>query len=184
MKLHSCAFHSHQIINTFVTFVSQNSNMYKVIIEGQEILVGQEDIDSLDVSFDKKNGLYHILRNGKSYRLNPLSATDNGKSQVLEINDLNIQTEILNPLDQQIESMGLTILEETKSKDIKAPMPGLILDIMCQEGEEIEEGKSLLILEAMKMENVIKAEGSGTIQKINKTKGETVEKGELIIEII
>lgn len=158
--------------------------MYKVLIKDQEITVTKEEIDNLDISFDKNQGVFHVLENGKSYQINHMEQSNGAKSQVLQINNLNINATILNPLDQQVESMGLSNIDDQKSKNIYAPMPGLILDINCEEGEEIEEGKSLLILEAMKMENVIKAEGSGTIHKIYKTVGETVEKGQLIIEIV
>ena len=158
--------------------------MYKVLIKDQEIVVTKEDLDNLDVSFDKNQGVYQVLKNEKSHQINHLNQSNGGKKQFLQVNDLNIEATILNPLDQQVESMGLSNIDEHKSKSIHAPMPGLILDIMCKEGEDIEEGNSLLILEAMKMENVIKAEGSGTILKIHKAVGETVEKGQLIIEIV
>ena len=157
--------------------------MYKVLIKGQEIIVTQKDVDDLDISYNKNDGFYQVLNDGKSHRISPIGNSNQGKLQLLQINDLNIEAVIYNPLDQQVEEMGLSNINTHKSKNIVAPMPGLILDIMCKEGEEIEEGKSLLILEAMKMENVIKAEGSGTIGKVHKSIGETVEKGELIIEI-
>jgi len=157
--------------------------MYKVLIKGQEILVSQEDLDNLNVSFDKKNDIYQVLEEGKSHQIAKISQSSQSKFQVLRINDLNMELSILDPLDQQVELMGLSQIDKQKSKNVSAPMPGIILDILCQEDEEIEEGKSLLILEAMKMENVIKAEGGGKIVKIYKEKGETVEKGELIIEI-
>ena len=158
--------------------------MYKVLIKDQEIIVTQEDIDNLDVSFDKNHGVYQVLKNGKAFKINHIEQSIEGKQQSLQVNDLNIDAVILNPLDQQVESMGLSNIDDQKSNSIHAPMPGLILDIMCAEGDEIEEGNSLLILEAMKMENVIKAEGSGTIFKVHKAVGETVEKGQLIIEIV
>jgi len=158
--------------------------MYKVLIEGQEINITQEDLDNLNVSFDKNKAIYQVLVNGRSHYISQISQANHGKFQQLQINELNIEATVLDTLDQQIESMGLLNIDDHKTKNIIAPMPGLILDIMCEEGEEIEEGKSLLILEAMKMENVIKAEGSGTISKIHMSKSETVEKGQLIIEIV
>ncbi len=157
--------------------------MYKVLIKGQEIIVTQEELDNLDVSFDKDNAIYQVIDNGISHNIKSLDESNHGKVQLLQIDDLNMEATILDPLDQQIKSMGLSNIDEQKSKNIIAPMPGLILDIMCKEGEEIKEGKSLLILEAMKMENVIKAEGNGTIEKIHKAIGDTVEKQQLIIEI-
>ena len=62
-------------------------------------------------------------------------------------------------------------------------MPGLVLDVMVAEGDTVEAGTPLLILEAMKMENVLKSEGDGTIKSIKITKGEAVEKRQLLIEI-
>jgi biotin carboxyl carrier protein len=158
--------------------------MYKVLIKDQEIIVTKEDLDNLDISFDQNLGVYQVLKNGKSHQIIHLEQKAGGKQQILQVNDLNFEATILNPLDQQVEFMGLSNIDEQKSNNINAPMPGLILDIMCKEGDEIEEGKSLLILEAMKMENVIKAEGAGTIFKIHKAVGDTVEKGQLIIEIV
>jgi len=79
--------------------------------------------------------------------------------------------------------LGLDTIASNKVTDIIAPMPGLILDIMVKAGDEVEEGQSILILEAMKMENVIKAEGAGTVKSINKDVGATVEKGTIIVEM-
>ena len=157
--------------------------MYKVIIDNQEIEVTQEDLDQLDLSYDKKTNNYQVLRNGKSHRINTIETGQDGKYQRILIDNLDIKTTVLDPLDQLVDSMGLSDLDEHKSKNIAAPMPGLILEILCQEGDEVEEGKSLLILEAMKMENVIKAEGTGKIVKLHKSIGDSVDKGQLIIEI-
>ncbi|MEM9547705.1 MAG: acetyl-CoA carboxylase biotin carboxyl carrier protein subunit [Bacteroidota bacterium] len=157
--------------------------MYKVLISGQEFIVTEQDLVNLDVVFDQTKDVFHTLSEGKSYRIQPISTNNHGKVQNLQINNLNIEAVIMDQLDQQVDSMGLSTIDSHKSNDIFAPMPGLILDILCKEGDDVEEGKSLLILEAMKMENVIKAEGSGTIGKIHKSIGNSVEKGQLIIEI-
>jgi len=156
--------------------------MYKVLIEDQEIIVTKDDLKDLDLSYNQESDTFHVLKDGISYKITT-PTNEYGKSQELQINHWNMEVKIMDTLDQQIDSMGLSTVEESKSKNIIAPMPGLILDLMCKEGDEIEEGESLLILEAMKMENVIKAEGSGTIGKIHKVIGNTVEKGQLIIEI-
>ena len=157
--------------------------MYKVLIRGQEIEVSQEDLDKIDINYDSEKGVYHILENGQSFKLEILSTNNQSKEQNFLINNWKIETLLMDKLDQQVDSMGLSKLDDNKSNDVFAPMPGLILDIMCKEGDEIHEGDSLLILEAMKMENVIKAEGTGTIAKIHKETGDSVDKGQLIIEI-
>jgi biotin carboxyl carrier protein len=65
---------------------------------------------------------------------------------------------------------------------LKAPMPGLVIEYFVKEGDEVQAGDKLMILEAMKMENVIKATGEGKIKKLVVTKGNTVEKNQLLIE--
>ncbi|MBE0570913.1 MAG: hypothetical protein IH618_05145 [Ignavibacteriaceae bacterium] len=61
--------------------------------------------------------------------------------------------------------------------NVKAPMPGLILRIKKNVGEKVEQGESVIILEAMKMENDLKAPASGIIESIFVTEGSAVEKG-------
>jgi biotin carboxyl carrier protein len=61
-------------------------------------------------------------------------------------------------------------------------MPGLVIEYFVKEGDEVQAGDKLMILEAMKMENVIKATGEGKIKKLVVSKGNTVEKNQLLIE--
>ena len=79
--------------------------------------------------------------------------------------------------------MGLLTNTSQKVRDIKAPMPGLIISVMVQEGQEITEGTPLLVLSAMKMENQILSQGSGVIKSIAIAAGDAVEKGQVIIEM-
>ena len=67
--------------------------------------------------------------------------------------------------------------------DIKAPMPGLILEVNVKEGDEVKEGDYLLVLEAMKMENALTAPRDAVIKSISVEKGQTVEKNQLLIEM-
>ena len=70
-----------------------------------------------------------------------------------------------------------------KVGDIKAPMPGLVIEVAVEIGQTVTKGDKVLILEAMKMENVIKAAGDGVVKAIHTTKGQPVEKGQLLIEM-
>jgi len=67
--------------------------------------------------------------------------------------------------------------------NVKAPMPGLVLDILVEPGQSVQKGDNLLILEAMKMENIIKASGSGVVKNIPVHKKDAVEKNQLLIEM-
>ena len=77
--------------------------------------------------------------------------------------------------------MGFEVGATKKVNDIKAPMPGLILDINVKVGQEVKENDALLILEAMKMENVLTSPRDGVIKSISVNKGNAVEKNQLLI---
>jgi len=152
---------------------------YQVKIDEEVFEFSVQDLENLDVSTN--NNLHHILENNKSYKAKILNSEN--KKAIVEINGNTYNCTINNDLDILIDKLGLAATNKTISKNIIAPMPGLVLDILKSEGEEIEEGETILILEAMKMENALKSNTNGKITKINTTKGETVDKGFVIIEI-
>ncbi|HRF37953.1 MAG TPA: acetyl-CoA carboxylase biotin carboxyl carrier protein subunit, partial [Saprospiraceae bacterium] len=86
-------------------------------------------------------------------------------------------------MDQLVNRLGLSIKTTHRVKDIKAPMPGLVRRIEVSPGQEIKEGDPILILEAMKMENVLKSPGEGRIAKVLVSEGAPVEKGQVLIEV-
>ena len=80
-----------------------------------------------------------------------------------------------------VKKMGLSAFVVQKMTNVKAPMPGLIVEVLVKPGETVEKGSQLLILEAMKMENVLKAEDAGIIKSIEVVKGNAVDKGQILI---
>ncbi|MEI8280127.1 MAG: acetyl-CoA carboxylase biotin carboxyl carrier protein subunit, partial [Bacteroidota bacterium] len=70
-----------------------------------------------------------------------------------------------------------------KVESIKAPMPGMILKILVEAGQQINKGDGLIILEAMKMENILKAGSTATVKAIKVTERTAVEKGAVLIEL-
>ncbi|MBT8232722.1 MAG: biotin/lipoyl-binding protein [Saprospiraceae bacterium] len=153
---------------------------YRIKNGDDSIEVSLESAKSLDIS-KSKDGQIHILSNDQSYHAEILSVNTFDKSITLMLNNRKYDFLIEDSLDQLIDKMGLSKVDNLISKEVKAPMPGLILDIMVEKGQTVKQGDSLLILEAMKMENVIKAEADVTIQDIKLKKGDTVEKNEVII---
>ncbi|MFH6768964.1 acetyl-CoA carboxylase biotin carboxyl carrier protein subunit [Gaetbulibacter aquiaggeris] len=153
--------------------VSVNSNL--------ELDISSEDITKLDVI--KISGhSYHLLHNNKSYQSEIISSDFNSKSYEVKINNNSYHISILNDLDMLIKDMGFSI-GTTKHIDlIKAPMPGLILEINVTKGQKVKENDPLLILEAMKMENVLISPREGIIKSISVKKGDPVDKNALLIE--
>jgi biotin carboxyl carrier protein len=78
--------------------------------------------------------------------------------------------------------MGLDKPKIKKLKELQAPMPGRIVNVAVAVGDSLEVGAEILSLEAMKMENVLKAEGIGIVKEINISTDDVVEKGAVLIE--
>jgi len=155
---------------------------YKIKIDDQEYSISQEDLSGLDI-IETSMHQYHILEQNTAYRVVLESADFINKKMVLVINGNRYQVAIEDRYDQLIESMGLSAGSAQKIQNVKAPMPGLVLDILVEKEQTVSKGEALLILEAMKMENVLKAEGDGVIKSIEVSKGTAVEKGQIIIEM-
>ena len=81
-----------------------------------------------------------------------------------------------------IEELGLDKPKVKKLKELSSPMPGRVLKIMVKLGDEINIGDSLLSLEAMKMENILKSDGEGVVKEIFISEQQVVDKGEVLIE--
>lgn len=153
---------------------------YSVKVGETSLTLTEQDIaaaDLLQVATDQ----YHVLQDHKAYTCQVLSVE--GKQIRLAVNGAEHTVTIADEYDQLIDSMGLSVVASQKLSSVKAPMPGLVLDVMVEPGQEVAEGDSLLILEAMKMENVLKATGEGVVKSIEITKGAAVEKGQILIEM-
>ena len=67
------------------------------------------------------------------------------------------------------------------SASVLLPMPGMVLNVLVKEGDAVKKGDELLVLEAMKMENNIKAPGDGIVSEISVKSGDKVEKNQILI---
>jgi biotin carboxyl carrier protein len=143
--------------------------------------VDEKQIEALDCIETSPNN-FHILQENASVKSKILKSDFNNKKYTVKINNNAYEVEIKNALDQQIEDLGFEIGGSKKVNEIKAPMPGLILEINVNEGQEVKEDDPLLILEAMKMENVINSPCDGIVKTVSVNQGETVDKDSLLIE--
>lgn len=156
--------------------------MYKVKVNAsQEFDITKEAIDLLD-AVNTSNHRYHILQNHKTINAKILNSDFNKKTYSVKVNNNIYEVQIQNALDQQIAALGFELGASKKVNEIKAPMPGLILEINVSEGQEVKEDDPLLILEAMKMENVINSPRDGIIKSLQIKQGEAVDKNRLLIE--
>lgn len=126
---------------------------------------------------------FHIIHHNTSYHARIVSTNFEAKSFRFKINGSFYTVTLADQYDELVERLGLHTQSALLIKDIKAPMPGMVLEINVEAGQEVTKDDQLLILEAMKMENVIKAPGDGIVKKIHIGKGNPVEKNQLMIEM-
>lgn len=159
------------------------NNSYKVKVNNQFDFelddTSTSNLNSLETSSNK----FHVLQDNLSYKAEITEADFNKKTYKVKVNNNNTYNiNIYNDLDVQIKEMGFEVGATKKVNDVKAPMPGLILEINVKIGQEVKEDDALLVLEAMKMENVLTSPRDGIIKSISVSKGDAVEKNQLLIE--
>ena len=155
---------------------------YLVTVNEEETLIQKSDAETLD-SIQISASNFHLLKNNEAFDINVIHSDFFNKTLTVSVNGNTYEVKIEDGYDQQVKRMGLFAVTAQKVNSIKAPMPGLIIDMMVKEGQEISEGTPLIVLSAMKMENIILSQGEGVVKSIEVKKDDAVEKGQLIIEM-
>lgn len=124
---------------------------------------------------------FHVNYGGKTYNVYLDEVKVEDKQVLLKINGKTAEVSLTTEMDLLLKKLGLEGVGGKKVSDVKAPMPGLIHSVAVSEGQTVQKGDVLLILEAMKMENVIKAPADGTVKKVAVKPGQSVDKNHLLI---
>ncbi len=158
------------------------NNNYKLSVNNATSFEFTEsDLEKLDAVRVEKSK-FHVLNDSKPYQAEIISTDFIAKKYTVKVNNNTYEVAISNPLDELIKSMGIERGKTKVVNAIKAPMPGLILEISVEVGQSVKENDPLLILEAMKMENSFLSPRDGIIKSIAVVKGNAVDKGQLLIE--
>jgi len=163
--------------------------MYKATVD-QQVFNITADNGSLQVNGKALNwdlikiadGRFHIQLDNKGYNAEVVAVEKETKSFQFKINGRLYKVALKDKFDLLLEQMGMNGAAGNKVNNVKAPMPGLIIDLRVKEGDPVKTGDPLLILEAMKMENIIKAAGDSVVKSVKVKKGESVEKNQVLIE--
>jgi biotin carboxyl carrier protein len=164
--------------------------MYEAIINGESTHsvhheAGEFLLDGLPAGADIhriNDHTFQVLFEGGSYTVHLLAHDRESGMVSLSINDKRAEVKLSTELERLLRKLGMENLAGAKVSNIKAPMPGLIHSILVSEGKKVSKGEHLLILEAMKMENILKSPTDGVVKKIHAVKGASVEKGKVLIE--
>lgn len=167
--------------------------MYKAKVSDKEYEVSLDRMDQGKVTINGKEAnidlhelgegtSFHVLKDTKGYQVEVVSLDMATKKVVVKVNGTVMEYEVKDKLDLLLSEMGLSSLADAKLTDVKAPMPGLVLDTLVKEGDTVNKGDGLLVLEAMKMENVIKSPTEGEVKSIEVNQGDAVEKNQVLIQ--
>jgi acetyl/propionyl-CoA carboxylase alpha subunit len=158
------------------------NDTYKILVNGFEFLFSKTELEAFDLvalSPTEFNGIF----NHQSVNARLVDAHLLTKSFIIETGGERFDVLIKDALDQQLEQMGFGTAAGKQVKEIKAPMPGLVLEVAVTNGQEVKEGDRILILEAMKMENSILIHANATIKRVAVKAGQAVEKGQVLVEL-
>lgn len=136
------------------------------------------EMDLLQLS----SNAYHVIHNARSKKVKVESILGHPKEYWVWVNGHRHHIKLTDAMDRLIDGMGFATGSAKDVQAVLAPMPGLILDIAVSPGQVVEENDTLLVLEAMKMENVITAPKSGTIAAVHGVKGQAVDKNFVLVE--
>ena len=166
---------------------SQDGQVYRALVDDREYDIAIQD-DRLVVDGEPKDYTFEVLRegyvsmivDGKSL---PVSVEPIGENTLrVTIDGRRTEVQVKDERDLLVEEFGLGD-DAAAGGEVRAPMPGLVLDVLVDEGDEVAAEQGLLVLEAMKMENELKAPSGGIVTAIHATSGDAVEKDALLIAI-
>ncbi len=156
---------------------------YKVLVNNlQEFSIGEKSIQDLDM-LPQGEIAYHLLYHNEAFAAEVIEKDFAGRTYTIRINSNTYRVKIASPLDDLIKKMGYSAGSSKALNSVRAPMPGIIIGLNVKKGQEVKKGDSLLILEAMKMENAILSPKDAKIKDIFVSKDATVDKNKLLITL-
>jgi len=157
-----------------------NKHKYTVEENADGGITVDEEIVHPDIS-QTGTSAWHIINNLQSYNAELISFDKTLKTAQIRVNSNIYSVSAKNRFDLLLDKMGLSNLNSAKIGELKAPMPGLVLRIFVKEGDLVNKGDNLLILEAMKMENIIKAPADAVVKTVKINPGDKVEKAQILL---
>lgn len=160
--------------------MSDQQQAFLVKANGFVFTLTESDMAQADIVAEA-NHVYHLIYQRQSVNGKVLDASPDHKTMQVEVHGNTYDVNIKDSLDQMLDSMGYSAAGSKHIKEVKAPMPGLVLSVSVEAGQQVQEGDRLLILEAMKMENSIMIHAAATIKSVLVKAGQAVDKGQVLV---
>ena len=140
------------------------------------------DYEVLEINYHKKE--IFLLNGLKKYKCEILKENIKNQTYVIKINGHISSIRLMKSVEKTIEKLGINKNFLQNVSVIKAPMPGLILEVMFKVGDKVKKGEPIIVLEAMKMENILTSPVNAIIKEIKVKPQQTVEKNNVLINFI
>jgi len=152
---------------------------FSVIRKGDKLTINDRAVEA-DIA-PVGSSLFHVLHNQQSYNVEVVDFNSADKTAGVKVNGNTYNITSKDQFDILLEQLGFNHLNAGAISDLKAPMPGMVLKVFAKEGDVVQKGENLFVLEAMKMENIIKAPADVTVKAVKIKPGDKVEKGQVLI---
>lgn len=159
--------------------VNGGKGVFDVDLSDKELSVNDSEL-SIDIS-SLAGGFSNVIYKDKSYNVEVVEINRDEKTCKIKVNGHLYAMNIEDKFDQLLQQLGMDSAVSNKVAEVKAPMPGMVLSLKVKEDDVVLKGDSLLILEAMKMENILKSPADGTVNKIMVQQGSKVEKNQVLL---
>jgi pyruvate carboxylase subunit B len=160
-------------------FISIRDEVLEVEVEGDEVRVDGEVVDARLLPEDG-SGLRALRLGHRSHAVVP--GERNGDTRVLHVDGKRFRMDVVDERTRRVRAMSAGSAGAAGPRPLKAPMPGLVVKVEVEPGQEVEQGQGLVIVEAMKMENELRAEADAVVGRILVEPGQAVEKDQVLLD--
>ncbi|HEY8485226.1 MAG TPA: biotin/lipoyl-containing protein [Longimicrobiales bacterium] len=161
-------------------YVTIGSRTFEVELAGESVRVDGRPVTA-ELAALARTPVRHLLVDAKPYGV--VARTGEGRGRwSIHLDGHRFEVEVVDERTRAIRAVAGVAATSAGPKPVRAPMPGLVVRVEVEPGQRVKAGQGVVIIEAMKMENELKAEAAGVVSRVAVVPGQAVEKGAVLVE--